>query len=85
MIYQNNSLERLSEHESLYTEEDVVKPSRERISIQNGLKRLNLLFEKKYFKLKIEAFYHLISHRTESSLNVPALDLDKILKIFRLL
>ena len=81
MIYQNNSLERLSEHESLYTEEDVVKPSRERISIQNGLKRLNLLFEKKYFKLKIEAFYHLISHRTESSLNVPALDLDKIFKI----
>lgn len=80
MIYRQNSLDKLTERESVCTEDSVVLPSRERVSFYNGLQRLNLLFQKKHFAHRIEAFYRLWSNYSENSINVNHQKLEKYLQ-----
>jgi len=64
LIYQNNSLEWLPEGDSICTEDSVLKPSKARLDINDGLNKLQKLFNRKNFCLKIQALYKLLSNNS---------------------
>ncbi|CAI2364911.1 unnamed protein product [Moneuplotes crassus] len=75
MIYQNNSLESLAEGESFCNDYSQKKLSHQSLDIKEGLEKLQNLMRKND-KLKIQAFYKLMSYQSETPSELLTINMD---------